>query len=222
MTIEQHQQQAQRLLHTAGILPVVTIDSIDQARRLADALLAGGLRSIELTLRTPAALEALAALKRALPEIVIGAGTVFTPAHIRQSIDAGADFLVTPGTPPSLADALAQASIPVVPGGATPTEFLALMARGFRVCKLFPAAAIGGVAMLKALAGPLAGLKFCPTGGIGENEAAEYLAQPNVLCIGGSWMVPREWLAAGDYAKVRASAAHASALVARAREARSF
>lgn len=217
MTIEQHQQQAEHLLRNAGILPVVTVDSVEQAKRLADALLAGGLRGIELTLRTPAALDALAALKRELPDIVIGAGTVLTRRQIEQSIDAGADFLVTPGTPPALADALAEAPIAVVPGGATPTEFLALMTRGFRVCKLFPAAAVGGIAMLKSLAGPLAGLLFCPTGGIGENDAAEYLAQPNVLCIGGSWMVPKDWLAAGDYDKVREASAKAAALVARVR-----
>jgi 2-dehydro-3-deoxyphosphogluconate aldolase/(4S)-4-hydroxy-2-oxoglutarate aldolase len=217
VTIEQHQQQAEHLLRSAGILPVVTVDSIDQAKRLADALLAGGLRSIELTLRTPAALDALAALKRELPDIVIGAGTVLTRRQIEQSIDAGADFLVTPGTPPALADALAEVPVPVVPGGATPTEFLALMARGFRVCKLFPAASVGGIAMLKSLAGPLAGLQFCPTGGIGESDAAEFLAQPNVLCIGGSWMVPKDWLAAGDYDKVRAASAKAAALVARVR-----
>lgn len=217
MTIEQHQQQAEHLLRSAGILPVVTVDSVGQAKRLADALLAGGLRSIELTLRTPAALDALAALKRELPDIVIGAGTVLTRRQIEQSIEAGADFLVTPGTPPALADALAEAPIPVVPGGATPSEFLALMSRGFRVCKLFPAAAVGGIAMLKSLAGPLAGLQFCPTGGIGESDAAEFLAQPNVLCIGGSWMVPKDWLAAGDYDKVRDASAKAAALVARVR-----
>jgi 2-dehydro-3-deoxyphosphogluconate aldolase/(4S)-4-hydroxy-2-oxoglutarate aldolase len=217
VTIEQHQQRAEHLLRSAGILPVVTVDSVEQAKRLAEALLAGGLRSIELTLRTPAALDALAALKRELPDIVIGAGTVLTRRQIEQSIDAGADFLVTPGTPPALADALAEASIPAVPGGATPTEFLALMARGFRVCKLFPAAAVGGVAMLKSLAGPLAGLQFCPTGGIGESDAAEFLAQPNVPCIGGSWMVPKDWLAAGDYDKVREASAKAAALLARVR-----
>lgn len=215
MTLEQHQQTAERLLRDAGILPVVTVDSVDQARRLADALLEGGLRSIELTLRTPAALDALAALKRELPDIVIGAGTVVTVPQIRQSIEAGADFLVTPGTPAAMADALAQAPVPVVPGGATPTEFLALMARGFRVCKLFPASAVGGLAMLKGLAGPLADLKFCPTGGITEANAAEFLAQPNVLCIGGSWMVPKPWLAAGAWDKVREASAGAAAIIKR-------
>ena len=217
MTIDQHQAKAEQLLRAAGILPVVTVDSVDQAMRLADALLEGGLRSIELTLRTPAALDALAALKRELPDAVVGAGTVLTTEQILQALDAGADFLVTPGTPPALADALAQAPIPVVPGGATPTEFLALMARGFRVCKLFPANAVGGLAMLKGLAGPLAGLALCPTGGINEDNAAEFLAQPNVLCVGGSWMVPKDWLAAGEWNKVRDSAAKAAAIIAQAR-----
>ncbi len=213
MSIAEHQTQAERLLRDAGILPIVTVDSVDQARRLADALLAGGLRAIELTLRTPVALDALSALKKSLPEIVIGAGTVLTEAQIRGSIDAGADFLVTPGTHTALADALAKAPLPVVPGAATPTEFLSLMARGFRVCKLFPASAVGGLEMIKGLAAPLAGLKLCPTGGIGEKDAAEYLAQPNVVCIGGSWMVAKEWLAAGDYAKVTESASRAAAIV---------
>ena len=115
-----------------------------------------------------------------------------------------------------MADALAAAPIAVVPGAATPTELLALMARGFRVCKLFPAGAIGGLAMLRALGGPLAGLKLCPTGGITEQDAGDYLAQSNVLCIGGSWMVPKAWLANGEWAKVTASAANAAAIVKRA------
>ena len=196
---------------------MITVDSVDQGRRIAGALLDGGLTALELTLRTPAALDTLAALKKDLPDIVIGAGTVLDETHIRQSIDAGADFLVTPGTPPALAQALARAPIPVVPGGATPTEFMALLAQGFRCCKLFPASAVGGMSMLKGLAGPLGGLKLCPTGGITEANAGEFLAQPNVLCIGGSWMVPKEWLAADEWDKVRESAAKAAAIVADAR-----
>ncbi|MCD9031281.1 bifunctional 4-hydroxy-2-oxoglutarate aldolase/2-dehydro-3-deoxy-phosphogluconate aldolase [Luteimonas sp. Y-2-2-4F] len=217
MSIAQHQDTAERLLTDAGLLPVITVDSVDQARRIAGALLEGGLRTLELTLRTPCALDALAALKRELPDIVVGAGTVLDAAQIRQSIDAGADFLVTPGTPPALADALAQAPIPVVPGGATPAEFIGLMARGFRVCKLFPASAVGGLAMLKGLAGPLPDLRLCPTGGIAEATAADYLAQPNVVCIGGSWMLPKAWLEAGDWARVSASTAQAVAIVRAAR-----
>ncbi|MDH5829956.1 bifunctional 4-hydroxy-2-oxoglutarate aldolase/2-dehydro-3-deoxy-phosphogluconate aldolase [Luteimonas sp. M1R5S18] len=217
MTIEILQSRAEQLLRDAGILPVITVDSVDQGRRIAGALLDGGLTALELTLRTPAALDTLAALKKDLPDIVIGAGTVLDETHIRQSIDAGADFLVTPGTPPALAQALARAPIPVVPGGATPTEFMALLAQGFRCCKLFPASAVGGLSMLKGLAGPLGGLKLCPTGGITEANAGEFLAQPNVLCIGGSWMVPKDWLAAGEWDKVRESAAKAAAIVADAR-----
>lgn len=217
MTIESLQNRAEQLLRQAGILPVITADSVDQGRRIAEALLEGGLTSLELTLRTPAALETLAALKKELPEIVIGAGTVLTAEHIARSIDAGADFLVTPGAPAPLAEALARASIPAVPGGATPTEFLQLMAHGFRCCKLFPANAVGGLAMLKGLAGPLAGLRLCPTGGISEANAAEFLAQPNVLCVGGSWMVPKSWLDAGEWRKVRDSAAKAAAIIAAAR-----
>ena len=213
MTIAEYQNTAEALLRAAGILPVVTVHTLDEARRVSAALLEGGLPAIELTLRTPVAMDALAMLKRELPDIKIGAGTVLSEAQLQQAIDAGADFIVTPGTPPALADALARAPLPVVPGAATPTELLALMARGFRVCKLFPASAVGGLAMLKGLAGPLADLKLCPTGGIGESTAAEYLAQPNVVCIGGSWMVPKDWLANGEWDKVRESAAKAAAIV---------
>ncbi len=217
MTIAELQTQAEQILHDAGILPVVTVDTLDQARRVADALLEGGLPAIELTLRTPIAIEALALLKRELPGIKIGAGTVLSELQLRQSIDAGADFLVTPGTPATLARLLADAPIPAVPGAATPTELLTLMGYGFRVCKLFPATAVGGLTMLKGLAGPLSELKLCPTGGISESTAGEFLAQPNVVCIGGSWMVPKDWLAQGQWDKVRQSSAKAAAIVRQAR-----
>ncbi len=217
MTIEQRQEKAEQLLRAAGILPVVTVHTLDQARKVSAALLEGGLPAIELTLRTPVAMEALAMLKRELPDIVIGAGTVLNVEQMQQSIDAGADFLVTPGTPAAMAEALARAEIPVVPGAATPTELLSLMAHGFRVCKLFPASAVGGLAMLKGLAGPLSELKICPTGGITEANASKYLSQPNVVCIGGSWMVPGSWIDAGDWAKVSESSAKAAAIVRRVR-----
>lgn len=217
MTIEVRQQKAEQLLRAAGILPVVTVHTLDEARKVSKALLDGGLPAIELTLRTPVAMEALAMLKQELPDIVIGAGTVLTVEQMEQSIAAGADFLVTPGTTPAMAEALAQAAIPVVPGAATPTELLSLMAHGFRVCKLFPASAVGGLAMLKGLAGPLAELKLCPTGGIGEDTAADYLSQSNVVCIGGSWMVPKAWLDAGQWDKVSESSAKAAAIVRKVR-----
>lgn len=216
-TLAGRQQIALQLLRAAGILPIVTVDSSDQARAIANALQRGGLHSIELTLRTPAALAAIAVLKQEFPELVVGAGTVLTPDQIAACEQAGADFLVTPGTTPAMIAALAAASLPVIPGAATPSELLALAEHGFRVAKLFPAAAVGGIAMLKALHGPLPDFMFCPTGGISEADAGDYLAQPNVACIGGSWMLPRAWLQAGEFDKITASAARARAIVAMAR-----
>ncbi|WP_101925441.1 MULTISPECIES: bifunctional 4-hydroxy-2-oxoglutarate aldolase/2-dehydro-3-deoxy-phosphogluconate aldolase [Luteimonas] len=211
--MSERQQRAADFLRDAGVLPVITVHSLDEARAIADALLEGGLNTLELTLRTPVAIDALAMLKRERPDIVIGAGTIRNADNIRASIDAGADFLVTPGTPAPLAQALADAAIPVVPGAGTPTEFMALYDLGFRNCKLFPANAVGGLAMLKGLAGPLHDMRFCPTGGISEANAAEFLSQPNVLCIGGSWMLDKAWLAAGDFARVRETAARAAQIV---------
>jgi 2-dehydro-3-deoxyphosphogluconate aldolase/(4S)-4-hydroxy-2-oxoglutarate aldolase len=207
------QQRALELLRAARILPVVTVDSIDQARRLAAALREGGLEAIELTLRTACALEALAMIKAEFPGLVVGAGTVLDAAQVAHASAAGADFIVTPGTTPALLDALAASPVPSVPGAATPSELMALAARGFRVAKLFPAMAVGGLAMVKALQGPLPDLALCPTGGIGEADAAAFLAQRNVACLGGSWMVAKAWLDAGDYARVAQSAAQARAII---------
>ena len=218
-SMQDRQARAAEHLRHAGVLPVITVHTLDEARAIADALLDGGLNTLELTLRTPVAIDALAMLKRERPEIVIGAGTIRNADNIRASIDAGADFLVTPGTPAPLAQALADADIPVVPGAGTPTEFMALYDLGFRNCKLFPANAVGGLAMLKGLAGPLHDMRFCPTGGISESNAAEFLSQPNVLCIGGSWMLDKAWIAAGDWTRVRETAARAAAIVREVRDA---
>ena len=217
MGIAEHQARAIELLDAAGILPVVTVHTLEQARAVSAALLEGGLPAIELTLRTPVAMDALALLKRELPDVVVGAGTVLTVEQMQQAIDAGADFLVTPGTPAHMADALAAAPLPVVPGAATPTELLALHARGFQVCKLFPATAVGGLPLIKGVAGPMPDLKLCPTGGITENNAGDFLEQPNVVCIGGSWMVPTGWIENGEWAKVREASARAAQVVARVR-----
>lgn len=217
MNIAQYQDRAEQLLHAAGILPVVTVHTLDQARAVSAALLEGGLPAIELTLRTPVAMEALAMLKRELPDVVVGAGTVLTVTQMQQAIDAGADFLVTPGTPRHMAEALANAPLPVVPGASTPSELLELVARGFRICKLFPATAVGGLAMVKGVAGPIPELKLCPTGGITESTAADYLKQKNVVCIGGSWMVPDSWISADEWDQVRETSARAAAIVSAAR-----
>jgi 2-dehydro-3-deoxyphosphogluconate aldolase/(4S)-4-hydroxy-2-oxoglutarate aldolase len=201
------QDAAIALLRAARILPVVTVSSVDEGVAVARALVDGGLSAIELTLRTPAAVDAIGAVKRSVPGIAVGAGTVLTAAQIDAVRSAGADFLVTPGTPAHLAQALAECGLPAVPGAATPTELLALAALGFRVCKLFPATAIGGLALVRALQGPLAGMLLCPTGGIGESDAAQYLAEPNVICVGGSWMVKPEWIATGRHDAIRDAAA---------------
>jgi 2-dehydro-3-deoxyphosphogluconate aldolase/(4S)-4-hydroxy-2-oxoglutarate aldolase len=206
------QQAAIELLRATRVLPVVTVDSVEQGVATARALLAGGLTAIEVTLRTPAALDAIAAIQRDVPGIALGAGTVLSARQIEAARAAGAAFLVTPGTPPALAQSLAECGLPVVPGAATPSELIALSSLGYRVAKLFPAAAIGGVALVRALQGPLADLLLCPTGGIGEADASTYLAQKNVIAIGGSWMVPRDWLEQGKFDAVTEASRKASQL----------
>jgi len=213
------QQATRALLRKAGIMPVVTVDSLPQAIAVAGALARGGLNAIEVTLRTAVAMEALGVVKREVPHMLMGAGTVITPEQARAAVDKGADFLVTPGTPATLAAALSRLSLPVVPGAATATEIIALLHMGFDAIKLFPAQAVGGLAMIKSLAGPFPNLVLCPTGGINEANAAEFLRQPNVACIGGSWMVPAEWVAAGRYDEIEASARRACEIIAVARSA---
>ncbi len=207
--LDRTQDAAIVLLRKAAVLPVLTVSSAAQGVAVARALAGGGLSAIEITLRTSAAVAAIAAIKADVPALAVGAGTVLGAAQIEAVRAAGADFLVTPGTPPALAAALAGSGMPAVPGAATPTELLALAERGFRVCKLFPAAAVGGLALIRALQGPLADLLLCPTGGIGEADAPRYLAERNVVCVGGSWMVRPQWLAAERYDLITAAATRA-------------
>ncbi|HET7126654.1 MAG TPA: bifunctional 4-hydroxy-2-oxoglutarate aldolase/2-dehydro-3-deoxy-phosphogluconate aldolase [Lysobacter sp.] len=216
-TVTHTQSRAERLLLNAGVLCVLTVDSVEQALSCARALADGGLTAIELTLRTPVAIDAISAIRHDLPQLAVGAGTVLEPAQVAAVEAAGGDFIVTPGVSPELLDALAASSLPSVPGAATPSELIALHARGFHVAKWFPAAMLGGIPTLKALQGPLPQMKLCANGGIDATSAADYLAQPNVLCVGGSWMVAKEWLAAGDWDKVRAAAKEAAGIVKRAR-----
>lgn len=207
------QDAAIETLRAAGVLPVVTVDSAGQGVAVARALARGGLGTIEIALRTPAARDAIAAIKQELPEVVVGAGTVRVPEDIEKARSAGADFLVTPGTTAALAAALVESRIPATPAAATPSELLELAAHGFRIAKLFPVGALGGLKLIRLLQGPLPDLLLAPSGGITEAEAPEYLAQPNVVCVGGSWMVPRDWLAAGKFDDVTAAAARARRLV---------
>lgn len=199
-------------LLTMPVVPVVTIERVEDAVPLARALLAGGLPVLEITLRTPAALDAVRAILAEVPDVIVGVGTVIKPLDVTHAIDAGADFLVSPGTPPGLAQALADAPVPALPGCATVAEAMMLAALGFPVLKLFPAEASGGVRWLKAVAEPLPEIRFCPTGGVNGDNAASYLSLGNVLAVGGSWVAPAAAIAAGDFTGITARARAAAAL----------
>jgi 2-dehydro-3-deoxyphosphogluconate aldolase / (4S)-4-hydroxy-2-oxoglutarate aldolase len=196
----------------APVIPVLTIEREADAVPLARALVKGGLPVLEVTLRTPAALDALREIAAEVPEAVLGAGTVLNAEQLDQAKRAGARFLVSPGCTRALAEAARTSGLPFLPGVQTVSEAMALSDQGFRLMKFFPADQAGGLGWLKAVAAPLAGLKFCPTGGIGADTAPSYLALPNVACIGGSWVAPRDAVVAGDWQKVERLAAAAANL----------
>lgn len=200
------------VLELAPVVPVVVVDDVADAVPLARALVAGGLPAIEVTLRTPVALDAIRAIADGVPEAVVGAGTVISPEQVAQSVAAGARFLVSPGWTDVLLDAMKASGVPFLPGVSTTSEVVALLERGVSDMKFFPAQAAGGTAYLKSLAGPLPQARFCPTGGIGPAVAPEYLALPNVLCVGGSWMLPADAIAARDWARVETLAREAAGL----------
>jgi 2-dehydro-3-deoxyphosphogluconate aldolase/(4S)-4-hydroxy-2-oxoglutarate aldolase len=204
------------LVSKTPVIPVLTIERAGDGVPLAQALIAGGLPVIEVTLRTKAALDAIKAIAGEVPDCIVGVGTVTRAADISAAVTAGAKYLVSPGTPPELASVLADASVPVLPGCATVSEAMALAARGFKVLKFFPAEASGGIAWLKSVAAPLPDIKFCPTGGIGGKNIAAYLGCPNVLAVGGSWVAPKDAITAGDFARITQLAREASALRAAA------
>lgn len=187
------------VLRLAPVVPVLTIDRLDQAVPLARALVAGGLRVLEITLRTDVALEAMEAIARAVPEAVVGAGTVLTASQVKEATSAGAAFLVSPGGTPRLAEAAAAGPVPLLPGVATAGEAMLMAEFGHHVLKFFPAEPAGGLSYIKSLAGPLPHLTFCPTGGIDATKAKSYLALPNVVCVGGSWVTPADALRNGDW-----------------------
>ena len=200
------------VLDLAPVLPVVVLDDADAAAPLARALVEGGLPAIEVTLRTPAALAAIARIAEEVPDAVIGAGTVTTPRQATDAAAAGARFLVSPGSTPTLLDAMAGTGLPFLAGTSTVSDVLAVLERGLSEMKFFPAEAAGGTAYLKAVAGPLPQARFCPTGGITPTTAPAYLALPNVGCIGGSWITPPDAIAARDWDRITKLAADAAAL----------
>ncbi|MFF8604012.1 bifunctional 4-hydroxy-2-oxoglutarate aldolase/2-dehydro-3-deoxy-phosphogluconate aldolase [Streptomyces sp. NPDC015232] len=196
------------------VVPVVVIEDAADAVPLARALVAGGLPLIEVTLRTPAALDAIRAIGREVPEAVVGAGTVVSAAAVASAAGAGARFLVSPGWTGGLLDAMRGSGVPFLPGVSTASEVVALLEQGVTDMKFFPAQAAGGVPYLGSLAGPLPQARFCPTGGISPATAPAYLSLPNVACVGGTWMLPADALAARDWARVEALAREAAALAA--------
>lgn len=201
------------IVKVAPVIPVMVVERIEDAVPLARALYNGGLKVLEITLRTPCALDAITAMVEALPaDAVIGAGTIITPQDLEKAVKAGSTFLVSPGTTPALIEAAKASSIPLLPGVATPTEAMHLLVEGFTHQKFFPAEAAGGIPMLKSIGGPLPQITFCPTGGIDLAKAPSYLALPNVACVGGTWMAPKELMKAGKWDEIEKLAREAASL----------
>lgn len=199
------------ILSLAPVVPVIILDDVAKARPLAEALVAGGLPALEVTLRTPNALKVIEEMSKVTGAIV-GSGTVRTPQHMQQSVTAGCRFMVSPGISPRIFDAADDIGIPLLPGIATPSEAMTAAERGYSFLKFFPAEANGGAPVLKAFASPLADITFCPTGGIDAVKARTYLALSNVICVGGSWIMPADAIETGDWGHIETLAREASAL----------
>jgi 2-dehydro-3-deoxyphosphogluconate aldolase / (4S)-4-hydroxy-2-oxoglutarate aldolase len=203
------------VMKAGPVIPVIVIGDLAQAVPLAKALVAGGVRVLEVTLRTPAGLDAIKAIAREVPDAIVGVGTVTAPEEFAQARAAGAQFAVSPGLTPALAEAGRKSGIPCLPGVMTPSDVIAARAAGFRQLKLFPAQQAGGLGMLRALHGPFPDIVFCPTGGVTEETAPEFLSLPNVACVGGSWLTPKAAVDAKDWGGITRLAARAAALQAR-------
>jgi 2-dehydro-3-deoxyphosphogluconate aldolase / (4S)-4-hydroxy-2-oxoglutarate aldolase len=203
---------ADDVMKLSPVMPVVTIEDAAHAEPLARVLLVSGVRTIEVTLRTPAALDAIKAIAKNAPEMIVGAGTVLTIADLDAAIEAGARYALSPGATPKLMKAARNAKIPFVPGVASSSEIMRGLDLGYTHFKFFPAEQLGGVAALKAQHGPLPNAKFCPTGGISADKASSYLALPNVLCVGGSWIAPADKIKTQDWNAIEAAARQAASL----------
>jgi len=199
------------MLSLAPVIPVIIHDDVGTARALAEALVEGGLPVLEVTMRTPNALRVMAEMGK-VPGAVIGAGTLRTAAQMKQAVDAGAKFLVSPGAAPRLLDAAEEIAVPLLPGIGTPTEAMTAAERGYSFLKFFPAETLGGAPVLKAFASPLPDISFCPTGGIDYEKAKTYLALPNVICVGGSWVLPHDAVTGGDFVRIGELAREAAGL----------
>ena len=201
---------ASDVVNNAAVIPVIVVDDVSLAVPMAQALVAGGIRMLEITLRTPQALAAMEAISKAVPEACVGAGTARRAADVRAAANAGARFVVSPGYTTAVGQACRDAGLPLLPGVATGSEIMLAQEDGWNVLKFFPAAAAGGMPLLKAWQGPFSDVRFCPTGGISTSNAAEFLALSNVACVGGSWLTPAAVLAAKDWKTIQALATQAS------------
>src|SRR6056297_852331 len=204
-------RETERLCHLAPIIPVLVVEDVAVARPLAEALIAGGLPVLEVTLRTGSALDVIREMAK-VEGGVVGARTLLTPEDVQNAVNGGARFGVSPGATDRLLNACEAADLPLLPGAATASEAMALLERGYTVQKFFPAEANGGAKALKAIGAPIPQVRFCPTGGVSLSNAAEYLSLANTLCVGGSWVAPGELVKAGDWARITALAAEAAAL----------
>jgi len=202
----------EHIVAATSVMPVMVIDRIEDAVPLAQALVTGGIRVLEITLRTPAGLEAVKRIKQEVPDAIVGVGTISTPALLEASIEAGAAFGVSPGTPPTLLKAIVDSGLPFFPGVATMTEVMQVMETGITVMKFFPAVAAGGIRMLESFAGPFPQVGFCPTGGINAANAPDFFRLKNVVCVGGSWLTPKNLIAEGNWAGITQLAKEAAAL----------
>ncbi|WP_341678267.1 bifunctional 4-hydroxy-2-oxoglutarate aldolase/2-dehydro-3-deoxy-phosphogluconate aldolase [Niveibacterium sp. SC-1] len=202
------------VLRIGPVMPVIVIHKLEHAAPLAKALIAGGVRVFEVTLRTPVALDAVRAMREAAPEAIVGVGTVTTARDLEASLAAGAMFAVSPGLTPDLAEAARGPAVPLLPGVMTPSELMHARELGFDALKFFPAREAGGVGMLRAFAGPFPDVLFCPTGGISAETAGSYLALPNVACVGGSWLAPVDLLERGEWETITRLAQEAAGLTA--------
>jgi len=203
-----------QLLAIAPVIPVIRIEKVEHAVPMAQALVAGGLRVLEITLRTPIALSAIEQVRKAVPDAIVGAGTLQRPEDFKAAAAAGAQFAVTPGLTAALVEAARQVDYPLLPGVMTPSELLYAAGLGYHTLKLFPAEQAGGVRMLSALGGPFPDVLFCPTGGITRESAPSYLALKNVACVGGSWLTPAELMNAANWRGIEALARDAMSLKA--------
>jgi 2-dehydro-3-deoxyphosphogluconate aldolase/(4S)-4-hydroxy-2-oxoglutarate aldolase len=211
MTPQDASQSNQALCRLAPVIPVLVVDDVATARPLAEALVAGGLPVLEVTLRTPVALDAIREMAKVEGGIV-GAGTLLTPQDVAAAKEAGAKFGVSPGATDRLLQACEDADLPLLPGAATSSEAMRLLERGYSVQKFFPAEANGGVPALKSIGAPIPQVRFCPTGGVSPSNAPDYLALSNTLCVGGSWVAPKDAVAKGDWARIEELAREAAAL----------